>query len=111
MSQRKFSILNRLDNDDDDPVLSTINLIDVFMVVIGMLMIAVINNPVNPFIQDKLTIIRNEGKPNMEIISKDGNKVTKFKASGASGQGNGEKAGTAYRMQDGTMVYVPEKAP
>lgn len=106
MSKRQFSILNSLDADDDDPVLSTINLIDVFMVVIGMLMIAVINNPMNPFAQDKLTIIRNEGQPNMEIITKDGQKVTRFKASGASGEGDGE-AGTAYRMKDGTMVYVP----
>ena len=107
MSKRQFSILNSLDSDDDDPVLSTINLIDVFMVVIGMLMIAVINNPMNPFAQDKLTIIRNEGQPDMEIITKDGQNVTRFKASGASGEGDGEKAGTAYRMKDGTMVYVP----
>lgn len=107
MSKRQFSILNSLDADDDDPVLSTINLIDVFMVVIGMLMIAVINNPMNPFAQDKLTIIRNEGQPDMEIITKEGQKVTRFKASGASGEGAGEKAGTAYRMKDGTMVYVP----
>lgn len=107
MSKRQFSILNSLDADDDDPVLSTINLIDVFMVVIGMLMIAVINNPMNPFAQDKLTIIRNEGQPDMEIITKEGQKLTRFKASGASGEGDGEKAGTAYRMKDGTMVYVP----
>lgn len=107
MKRRHFSILNSLDQDDDDPVLSTINLIDVFMVVIGMLMIAVVNNPMNPFGQDKLTIIRNEGKPNMEIITKDGQKITRFKASGASGAGDGEKAGTAFRMKDGTMVYVP----
>lgn len=99
--------LRILDEDDDDPVLSTINLIDVFLVVIGMLLIAVINNPLNPFANDKLTIIRNEGKPDMEIITKDGQKVTKFKASGASGEGDGEKAGTAYRMKDGSMVYVP----
>lgn len=103
--------LRILDEDDDDPVLSTINLIDVFLVVIGMLLIAVINNPMNPFANDKLTIIRNEGRPNMEIITKDGQKVTRFKASGASGEGDGEKAGTAYRMKDGTMVYVPAAQP
>ena len=101
------SRLHILDEEDDDPVLSTINLIDVFLVVIGMLLIAVINNPMNPFANDKLTIIRNEGQPDMEIISKDGQKVTRFKASGASGEGDGEKAGTAYRMKDGSMVYVP----
>ena len=112
-SSKRFarSRLHILDEDDDDPVLSTINLIDVFLVVIGMLLIAVINNPMNPFANDKLTIIRNEGKPDMEIITKDGQKVTRFKASGASGEGDGEKAGTAYRMKDGTMVYVPAGAP
>jgi hypothetical protein len=107
---RRFSILDGLDAEDDDPVLSTINLIDVFMVVIGMLMIAVINNPMNPFAQDKVTVIRNEGRPDMEILTKEGRKVTRFKASGASGEGDGEKAGTAYRMKDGTMVYVPADA-
>ena len=110
MTRRHFSILNSLDAEDDDPVLSTINLIDVFMVVIGMLMIAVIDNPVNPFAQDTLTIIRNEGRPDMEIITKDGQKLTRFKASGATGQGDGEKAGTAWRLKDGTMVYVPADA-
>ena len=102
--------LHILDEDDDDPVLSTINLIDVFLVVIGMLLIALINNPMNPFANDKLTIIRNEGKPNMEIITKDGQKITRFKAGGASGEGDGEKAGTAYRMKDGSMVNAPAVA-
>ena len=113
VSAKRFarSRLHILDEDDDDPVLSTINLIDVFLVVIGMLLIAVINNPMNPFANDKLTIIRNEGQPDMEIITKDGQKITRFKASGASGEGDGEKAGTAYRMKDGTMVYVPATAP
>lgn len=112
-SAKRFarSRLHILDEDDDDPVLSTINLIDVFLVVIGMLLIAVINNPMNPFADDKLTIIRNEGQPNMEIITKDGQKITRFKASGASGEGDGEKAGTAFRMKDGTMVYVPASRP
>ena len=111
MTRRQLSILSSLDNDDDDPVLSTINLIDVFMVVIGMLMIAVVNNPMSPFGNDKVTIIRNEGKPNMEILTKEGQKLTKFKASGTSGEGNGEKAGTAYRMKDGSLVYVPATEP
>jgi hypothetical protein len=64
----------------------------------------------SPFGNDKVTIIRNEGQPNMEIITKEGQKVTRFKASGASGEGDGEKAGTAFRMKDGTMVYVPAAA-
>jgi len=111
MTRRRFGILDGLDGEDDDPVLSTINLIDVFLVVIGMLMIAVIDNPMNAFAQDRLTIIRNEGQPDMEILTKDGRKITRFQASGATGQGNGEKAGTAWRLKDGTLVYVPAAAP
>jgi hypothetical protein len=87
MSRRQFSILSSLDSDDDDPVLSTINLIDVFMVVIGMLMIAVINNPMNPFAQDKLTIIRHEGQPDMEIITREGQKITALQGEWRDGAG------------------------
>ena len=32
----------------------------------------------------------------------------KYQASGEIGEGDGEKAGVAYRMKDGSMVYVPE---
>ncbi|MES2532550.1 MAG: DUF2149 domain-containing protein [Pseudomonadota bacterium] len=110
MTRRRFGILDGMDGEDDDPVLSAINLVDVFLVVIGMLMIAVIQNPVNPFAHDTLTIIRNAGRPDMEILQKDGQTVTRFRSSGASGAGDGEKAGTAYRLKDGTMVYVPAGA-
>lgn len=101
---RRSSIL---DGDDEDPMLSTINLVDVFLVVVGVLLIVVIQDPLRPFVDDSVTIIRNEGKPNMEIIVKEGQKITKFQSVGASVEGDGEKAGTAYRLKDGSMVYVP----
>jgi len=53
------------------------------------------------------SVIRDEGKPTMEIVVKKGEKLTRFQATGASSEGNGMKAGTAYRMNDGSMVYVP----
>lgn len=37
-----------LDQDDaDDPILSVVNLIDLFLVVIGILMIVIVRNPLN----------------------------------------------------------------
>jgi hypothetical protein len=96
-----------LDTDDDDPMLSAINLVDVFLVVVGVLLIAVIENPLRPSIDENVTIIRDEGKPNMEIIVKDGQQVTKFQSVGGSIEGDGEMAGTAYRLRDGSLVYVP----
>ena len=93
---------------EDDPILSVVNLIDVFLVVIAALLLAVANSSVNPFSTESVTIIKNPGKDNMEIIVKDGQKVDHYKASGEIGEGQGAKAGVAYRLKDGSMVYVPE---
>ncbi|HPU20341.1 MAG TPA: DUF2149 domain-containing protein [Alicycliphilus sp.] len=81
---------------------------DVFLVVIAALLLAVANSSVNPFSTESVTIIKNPGKDNMEIIVKDGQKVDHYKASGEIGEGQGAKAGVAYRLKDGSMVYVPE---
>ncbi|ODU52493.1 MAG: hypothetical protein ABS98_03725 [Lysobacteraceae bacterium SCN 69-48] len=97
--------------EDDDPILSVVNLIDVFLVIIAALLLAVANNPVNPFSNESVTMIRNPGQPDMEVVIKDGQKIERYQASGSIGEGQGSKAGVAYRMQDGSMVYVPEAAP
>ena len=94
--------------EDDDPILSVVNLIDVFLVIIAALLLAVANNPMNPFSNESVTMIKNPGKPNMEVVIKDGQKIERYQASGSIGEGQGSKAGVAYRMQDGSMVYVPE---
>lgn len=96
------------DLESDDPILSVVNIIDVFLVIIAALLLAVANNPMNPFTADNVTVIKNPGKPDMEMIIKDGRKIEKYKSSGKIGQGEGDKAGVAYRLKDGSMVYVPE---
>lgn len=94
--------------EDDDPILSVINLIDVFLVIIAALLLAVANNPMNPFSNESVTLIKNPGQANMEVVIKDGQKIERYKAQGGIGEGQGSKAGVAYRMKDGSMVYVPE---
>lgn len=105
-----MSLRLSLDDEDDDPVLSLVNLIDVFLVIIAALLLAVGNNPINPFAGDKVTVITQAGTPHMEVIVKDGTKVERFKAVAGSGEGRGVKAGIAYRLADGSLVYVPEPA-
>lgn len=99
------------DLEVDDPILSVVNIIDVFLVIIAALLLAVANNPMNPFSAQNVTVIKNPGKPDMEMIVKDGQKIDRYKSSGQIGQGEGEKAGIAYRLKDGSMVYVPELVP
>ena len=95
--------------ENDDPILSVVNLIDIFLVIIAALVITVAQNPlVNPFRQQDVTVITDPGKPGMQIVVRSGEKVERYQARGAIGTGDGEKAGVAYRMKDGSIVYVPE---
>ena len=98
------------EEDSDDPILSVVNLVDVFLVVIAVLLIAVMENPLNPFAAQDVVVIRNPGQPAMEMVVKEGKEFKHYKSTGQIGEGQGRKAGVAYRLADGTMVYVPEAA-
>jgi hypothetical protein len=104
------SLLNSIleDEDGDDPILSVVNIVDVFLVIIAVLLIAVIENPLNPFTAKDAVIVTNPGKANMEIVVKKGEALKRYQSTGKIGEGQGDKAGTAYRLKDGTMIYVPE---
>ncbi len=58
--------------------------------------------------QQDVTIVTNPGKPDMEMIVKRGEKIEKLKATGETGRGKGERLGTAYRLESGEVLYVPE---
>ncbi len=101
-----------LEGDEaDDPLLSVVNLIDLFLVVIAVLMILIVRNPLNPFSQDKVTVVENPGTPEMRITIKDGQELTRYDSTGQIGEGKGVKAGITYRLPDGRMIYVPEGEP
>lgn len=99
-----------LDEETDDPLLSVVNLIDVFLVVIALLMIAIVQNPLNPFSDKRAVVVENPGEPDMRITVKDGREMTRYETSGEIGEGKGTKAGVTYRLPDGRMIYVPEGA-
>lgn len=95
--------------ETEDPILSVVNLIDVFLVIIAALLIVVAKNPLlNAFSRQDVTVITDAGKPTMDVVVKRGQKIEHYKSTGNIGQGEGAKAGTAYRMKDGSIVYVPE---
>ena len=98
-----------LDEDDDDPMLSVVNLIDLFLVIIGMLMVVIAQNPLNPFSEERVVVVvENPGEDNMRITVKDGQELTRYESSGEMGEGQGARAGVTYRLDDGRMIYVPE---
>jgi hypothetical protein len=95
--------------ETEDPILSVVNIIDIFLVIIAALLISIAQNPLmNPFSKQDVTVITDPGKPSMEMIVKKGEKIERYKSNGNIGSGDGEKAGVAYRMKDGSIIYVPE---
>ena len=107
MAQRRP--IKILDDSDDDPIRSVVNIVDVFLVIIAVLLIAVLENPLNPFTTKNAVVIKNLGETNMEMIIKNGEELKHYKSSGDIGEGQGTRAGIAYRMKDGSMIYVPEE--
>ncbi len=99
--------LNILHEEEDDPILSVVNIIDVFLVIIAILLITIIENPLNPFSSDDVVVVKNPGQADMEMIIKQGETLTRYESSGEIGEGEGALAGTAYRLKDGSMIYVP----
>ena len=94
--------------DDDDPILSVVNLIDLFLVITVVLLIIIARNPLNLFSSENVVVIENPGQENMTITVKEGEEITRYESSGDIGEGNGVKAGITYKLPDGKMIYVPE---
>ena len=97
-----------LEHEDDDPILSVVNLIDLFLVITVILLIIIVRNPLNPFASDNVVIVENPGEDDMRLTVKNGEELTRYESSGEMGEGQGTKAGVTYRLPDGKMVYVPE---
>jgi hypothetical protein len=99
--------MHYLEEEPDDPILSVVNIIDVFLVIIVVLVIMVAQNPLNPLNAEDV-VVTNPGKDDMSITVKKGEKLERYESTGAIGEGAGIKAGVTYRMDDGSLVYVPE---
>lgn len=109
MRQRR-SILNHGENSDPMSVVS--NLFDVAMVFAVALMVALVSryNMTEMFSQEDFTMVKNPGKENMEIITKEGegiNRYTPSENNDASGN-KGKRVGVAYELENGDIIYVPE---
>lgn len=105
---------NRLAHTDDDDAMSVVsNLFDVAMVFAVALMVALVTrfNMTEMFSKDDFTMVKNPGKDNMEIISKEGNKINRYTPSEDQSQRDGKKGkkvGIAYQLDNGEIIYVPE---
>lgn len=99
------------DLGDDDPLTGVANLFDLSVVFIVGLIVTVFSTfQLLDMFNEKsdMTIIKKTSSDNLQIITKKGKKIKAMEVTKSTAKGGGEKLGTAYRLEDGTMVYVPD---
>lgn len=111
---RRRALLRAGEGDDMDPMGFLINLFDVALVFALALMIALVSNlrMADMLTGEDFTVVKNPGQANMEIITRESGKVSRYVAGDAGAQGAsaraGQRVGTAYRMENGEIIYVPD---
>lgn len=108
--RRRRNLLRK--NEDNDPMSVVSNLFDVAMVFAVALMVALVSryNMTEMFSQEDFTMVKNPGKENMEIITKEGEKINRYTPSEDSDKGSnkGKRVGIAYELENGDIIYIPE---
>jgi len=106
MRRRRIGTADR----NGDPLDGIVNLFDVAIVLaVGFLVAALAAAGVSGLLTNKnMTIVTNPGTPEMQVIVKEGDTITKLDMqSGTQVEGMGTLIGSFYRLADGTVVYVP----
>ena len=102
-----------LNDSEDDPLSGVANLFDAAMVfAIALLLALVISYNIPELLtpEASVTIVKNPGDPNMQIIIKDMDQIQVLNMTDKIAGGQGTKMGTAYQLENGMVVYVPENA-
>lgn len=96
--------------NDEDPLAGLANLFDIGIVFALGFMVALISalNLLDVFNPESKVTITTERKDGMEIMIKEGKKTTVRRMTKNIGEGEGQRLGTAYKLEDGSVIYVPD---
>jgi len=99
--------------DSINPMNSVGNVFDAAMVFSVALLVALAMSAGIPELltNEDFTIVKDPGKENMQIIQRinDSIKILEISENQNISSGMGEVLGTAYKLEDGTVIYVPEE--
>ncbi|SFD38332.1 DUF2149 domain-containing protein [Pseudoalteromonas denitrificans] len=88
------------------------NLFDVAMFFSVALMVALVSylDVADMLFNDGFTMVKNPGKDDMQIITKEDGKIVRYKSeeSNTSCEGKGKRVGAAYQLDKGEIIYIPE---
>ena len=96
---------------ENDPLAGVANLFDIGLVfMVGLIVTIFTAYNLQDLFSEKseISLLKMSKDQEMEIITKKGNKIKAMKVTKQKAEGRGERLGTAYKLEDGTMVYVPE---
>ncbi len=97
---------------DEDPLAGIANLFDVSVAFIVALLIALFALFSAGTLLDKnskVTLVKQTENGEMEIITKQGAQIKAQKITDKTLSGQGTRLGTAYRLANGQVVYVPDE--
>lgn len=102
---------DRYDEPLEDPISGVANLFDVSVVFIVSMMIALFMaynmlDMMDP--KSEMTIMKKSADGRVEIVTKKGKEIKVQKVTDRRLSGEGERLGTAYKLKDGKVIYVPE---
>lgn len=94
----------------EDPIAGVANLFDASIVFIVSMMIALfmaynMMDLLDP--TSEVTMVKKNAKGELEIVTKRGKEIKVSKVTDEKLSGRGERLGTAYKLPDGRVVYVP----
>lgn len=98
------------EGDDNNPLSIMANLFETGLVFALGFMVSLVNamNMMDVFNPEAKVTVTTERKDGIQIMVKDGKKTTMRRMTKNLGEGDGEKLGIAYRLEDGSVIYVPE---
>jgi hypothetical protein len=96
---------------DDDPMTGVANLFDIGLVfIVGLLMTLFSAYQLQDLFDEtsEMTIMKQSASGEMQIIVKKGKEIKATRVTQETARGKGNRLGVAYRLEDGSMVYVPD---
>lgn len=107
----KFLRMPTPEEPEEDPLAGIANLFDVSVVFIVGLMVSLFSVYRMGDLMDpdtEVTMVMTNAAGQSEIIVKKGNEIQAYEVTGEQLEGDGEKLGTAYRLANGQIIYVPD---
>jgi hypothetical protein len=93
-----------------DPMEAMGNLFDVAILIgVGFLVVALSAFGLQEIVSaEDVTIVKNPGASDMEIITKTDGQIERLQRTDDLEEGRGYAIGTVFRLDDGTVIWVPQ---